>query len=80
MSLRLAAIIGALAIVLSLGGMVVAQWHLLTAADKRIADLQSDLAAANATIANLESRTTTDAEVMAMPPAKQREELKLWVR
>ncbi|ODT79167.1 MAG: hypothetical protein ABS76_21510 [Pelagibacterium sp. SCN 64-44] len=65
---------------LSLGGVVVAQWQLLTAADERIADLQSYLAAANATIANLQSRATADAEVMAMPPAKRREELKLWVR
>lgn len=80
MDLRLAAVIAAIAVLLSLGGIIYVQTQQLDAAGARIVELEDRLASAQATIAIIEGRLATDAEVQSMPTPKVREELKSWVR
>lgn len=77
---RLAAVIATIVILLSLGGIIWIQGQQLDAANGRIVELEDRLASAQATIAIIEGRLATDAEVQSMPPAKVREEMQLWVR
>lgn len=79
MSLRLAAVIAAMAVLLSLGGIIYVQSQQLTAADEHIGDLENRLATAQATIAIIEGRLKTDAEVQTMPADQLHEELKKWM-
>lgn len=80
MSPRVAAVIAAISIMLSLGGMVYVQHQMLAASKIKVTSLEERLASAEATIALLEARATTDAKIQTMTSSEVREGLKKWTR